>query len=103
LQNAGVLSDSLGIQIQQVDKLRFKFTQLRLIEKFFHTMYLWECGNRCKAPATRDPINVDLDGSVFKEDWNYDSVIGMMMYLANNTCPNIAYADHQAARFTHQP
>lgn len=103
LQNAGVLSDSLAIWIQQVDKLRFKFTQLRLIEKFFYTKYLWEGGNRCKAPATTDPLNVDLDGSVFKEDWNYDLMLGMMMYLANNTCPNISYAVHQAARFTHQP
>jgi hypothetical protein len=26
-----------------------------------------------------------------------------MMYLANNTRPDIAYAVHQAARFTHHP
>jgi hypothetical protein len=30
-------------------------------------------------------------------------VIGMMMYLANNKGPDIAYAFHQAARFTHHP
>ena len=90
LQNEGAVSDFLGIQIQQIDKLKFKFTQLGLIEKLLRTMHLEEC-----TPATTDPLHADLDGSVFNKDWKYDSVIGMMMYLANNTCPDMQYADFQ--------
>ena len=30
-------------------------------------------------------------------------VIGMIMYLTQNSCPDIAYAVHQCARFTHSP
>jgi Reverse transcriptase (RNA-dependent DNA polymerase) len=102
LRNEGAVSDFLGIRIQQIDKLKFKFTQLGLIEKLLRTMHLEEC-NGCPTPATTEPLHADLDGPVFQEAWKYDSVIGMMMYLANNTRPDIAYAVHQAARFTHHP
>jgi len=65
-------------------------------------MHLEE-SNGCHTPASTDPLHADVDGPPFKEDWKYDSIIGMMMYLANNTRPEIAYAVHQAARFTHNP
>ena len=71
-----------------------------LIEKILQSMKLEDC-NGCNTPATTDPLHAEVHGEVFKEDWKYDSVIGMMMYLANNTRPDIAYAVHQASRFTH--
>jgi hypothetical protein len=37
------------------------------------------------------------------EDWNYASVVGMLLYLANNSRPDIAFAVSQCARFTHDP
>jgi hypothetical protein len=37
------------------------------------------------------------------ESWNYASVVGMLMYLAANSRPEIAFAVHQCARFTHSP
>ena len=57
--------------------------------------------NGCDTPATADPLHADKNGAPFKEDWQYDAVIGMLMYLAGNTRPDIAYAVYQAARFTH--
>jgi formate dehydrogenase assembly factor FdhD len=102
LQNEGAVSDFLGIWIQQIDKLKFKLTQLELIEKILTTMNLEEC-NGCQTPATSEPLHADIDGPTSKESWKYDSVVGMMMYLANNTYPEKTYAVHQAARFTHQP
>jgi hypothetical protein len=50
-----------------------------------------------------DPLHVDKDAEVFDEMWRYDPVIGMLMYLGSNTRPDIAYAVHQAARFTPNP
>jgi hypothetical protein len=44
-----------------------------------------------------------VDGAPFIEDWEYASIVGMLMYLAANTRPDIAYAVHQAARYTHNP
>jgi hypothetical protein len=65
-------------------------------------MNLENC-NGCDTPAATSPIHADQYGPVFNESCQYDSVIGMMMYLANNTRPNIASAVHQAARFIHHP
>ena len=37
------------------------------------------------------------------EAWEYRSIVGMMLYLAGRTRPDIAYAVHQCARFSHNP
>jgi hypothetical protein len=52
-------------------------------------------------PAETSPVGSDLDGLPFNETWEYDSLVGMLMYLASNTRPDIAYAIHQAARYSH--
>ena len=37
------------------------------------------------------------------EEWNYRSIIGMLLYLSTNTRPDIAFAVSQAARFSNHP
>jgi hypothetical protein len=37
------------------------------------------------------------------EDWEYSFMIGVLIYLACNSRPDIAFAVHQCARFTHNP
>jgi hypothetical protein len=57
--------------------------------------------NKCATPATTTPVGADIDGALLKEDWEYASIVGMMMYLASNTRPEISYDVHQAARYSH--
>ena len=49
------------------------------------------------------PLGTDANGSEAKRDWpnSYAYVIGMMLYLASNTRPDIYFAVHQCAWFTH--
>ena len=54
-------------------------------------------------PAVTTPLGQDLDGKAFSEEWEYSSIVGMLMYLGQNTRPDIAFAVHQCARFTHNP
>jgi hypothetical protein len=95
LQNEGEVCDFLGIHIKKNDNNEFLLTQTGLIEKVLATTGLQDC-NGCSTPASLELLHADKDG-----DWAYDAVIGMLMYLAGNTRPDISYAVHQAARFTH--
>ena len=100
LRDEGEVSAFLGIQIKKTGPNEFLLTQTGLIDKVLNATKMSRC-NGCDAPATVDPLHADKDGAPFKEDWQYDAFIGMLMYLAGNTRPDIAYAVHQAARFTH--
>ena len=46
---------------------------------------------------------MDEDGERYQEEWSYPSVIGMLLYLSSNSRPDIQFAVHQCARFTHNP
>jgi hypothetical protein len=87
---------------QKIGIKQFQITQPGLIDKILTTMNL-ENSNGCDTPAATSSIHADQDGPAFNESWQYDSVIGMMMYLDNNMRPDIAYAVHQAVGFTHHP
>ncbi|KAI2509164.1 hypothetical protein MHU86_5283 [Fragilaria crotonensis] len=100
LRNEGEVSAFLGIQIKKTGSKEFLLTQTGLIDKVLAVTKLTDC-NGCDTPATVDPLHADKDGEPFSEEWAYDVVIGMLMYIAGNTRPDIAYAVHQAARFTH--
>jgi hypothetical protein len=54
-------------------------------------------------PAATAPLGSDPNGRSFKEDWDYASVVGMLLYLSSNSRPDCQFAVHQCARFTHAP
>jgi hypothetical protein len=92
--------DYLGIE------LTFKGTKVTmrqdgLMKKIFKTTK-WEELSGDKTPAREKPIGADLEGKPFQEEWEYASVVGMLMFLVN-TRPDIQFAVHQCARFTHSP
>ena len=62
-----------------------------------------EKANSCKTPASTVGVGADVDGAPKKESWSYSLVVGMLLYLAGNTRPDIAFAVHQCARFSHRP
>ena len=52
-------------------------------------------------PGDKFPLVKDADGDPCREDWEYRSVVGMMLYLAGSNRPAISYAVHQYVRFSH--
>ena len=77
-------------------------TQPGLIKKILATTGLEEC-NPNRAPSSQAGLGADPNGPPSKEPWSYSSVVGMLLYLATNTQPDIAFAVSQVARFNSAP
>jgi hypothetical protein len=102
LRDKGEVGDFLGIRITKTGPITFKLTQTGLIYKILQAVGLEECRG-VSTPAETKALGSDLEGALFDEEWDYAPLIGMLMYLSSNTRPDIAFAVHQAARFTHNP
>ena len=76
--------------------------QLGLIKKFLETVGMLDCTPK-PVPATIKPLPTDPNGLHHHENWEYASAVGMLLYLAGNAYPEIQFAVHQCARFTHAP
>ena len=50
-------------------------------------------------PATK-VLHNNEDGEERRLDWNYRSVVGMLMYLASSTRPDILFAVHQCEKYS---
>ena len=97
------MSKFLGIDIKTLDDVGFQFCQTGYIRKFLEATRIDHC-NGFPTPTNIDaPLGTDANGSEAERDWpnSYASVIGMMLYLASNTIPDISFAIHQCALFTH--
>ena len=75
-------------------------TQTGLIQKVITALGV-EDANPKAVPSPREPLGRDLKGTPFSGEFNYASVVGMLLYLCNNTRPEIAFAVNQCARFNH--
>ena len=98
----GDVSAYLGIDFERLNNGQIKLKQYGLIDKVLNATGLQDC-NPDKTPASQKPLGKDQDGEDYAEQWSYASVVGMLLYLASNSRPEIAYAVHQCARFTHNP
>ena len=97
------MSDLLGIDIMALDNGGFQFCQTGLIRKVLEATGM-EHSNGLPTPTKVEaPLGTDVNGSEAKRYCpnSYASVIGMMLYLALKTRPDISFAVNQCARFTH--
>jgi len=94
-------SEFLGIKMEKQPDGSIELTQKGLIEKLIKTTKLEDC-NPNYLPATA-ALGSDPQGQAMKEDWNYSSVVGMLLYLSTNTRCDIVFAVSQVARFSSNP
>ena len=45
-------------------------------------------------PNSTTTLGIDKDGNMFKESWDYVTILDMLMYLTNNSISNIAFVVH---------
>ena len=103
LRDEGEVGAFLGIQIERHENDNFYLTQTGLIKKVLITAGMENSKATVKTPASTTPLGLDINGDSFNESWEYPVIIGMLLYLSQNSRPDIAYAVHQCARFTHCP
>ena len=92
----------LGILLEKQPDGSIELKQTGLIDRIIKVMGL-EDSLLKPTLALPEPLGKDEKGAKACEKWSYASVVGMMMYLSSNSRPDIAFAVHQAARFTHNP
>ena len=102
LRDEGSVGDFLGIRIEKCARNTFKLSQTGLIEKVIKASGMTDC-NTAVTPASTDALGTDKHGENINESWEYPEIVGMLMFLATNSRPDIAYAVNQCARFTHDP
>ena len=96
----------LGIDISNSKHVpgKIELLQVGLIDRILQVLNLdKENASVRHEPASTTPLGKDEQGAPRKEQWSYSSVIGMLLYLASNSRPDIAFAVNQAAKFTHNP
>jgi hypothetical protein len=78
-------------------------TQTGLIKKIISLCGL-EDSNSKGTPADSSPLGPGNDSDPPHDKlWSYPTMIGRLNYLGNNTRPDLQYAVHACARYTHRP
>jgi Reverse transcriptase (RNA-dependent DNA polymerase) len=101
LEKEGDMFAFLGIDIRRVGT-QIELMQKGLIEKVIKYLGLQDAKPK-STPASTHPLGSDKDGDPFTESWSYPAAVGMLLYLSSNTRPDIQFAVHQVARFSHDP
>ena len=92
----------LGVDIKPQPDGSIHLLQTGLIERILADLDLTDSTTTKNVPAV-DILGPHKDSAPLRGPYNYRSVLGKMMYLSTNTRPDIAFANHQCARFSIDP
>ena len=95
----------LGVRLERDSETGLlEMKQEGLINRVIETLGL-DIGiiNGKATPAEGKPLVKDVDGDIAGQHFSYSSVVGMLLYLAGHTRPDIAYAVNCCARYMFCP
>lgn len=95
----------LGVKLLKSESTgQMVMTQEGLITRIIEALGLDTTASKPRhTPCLKAPLTKDLDGDPCSGDFSYASVVGMLLYLAGHSRPDIAYSVSQVARFTFAP
>jgi len=104
ISDEGALTDYLGIKIDHQHNGTFRLTQPQLINSILEDLHLTDPCKRLYLPYLITKIlDKDSEGAPFDDHFDYQLVIGMLLYLEKSMRPELAYAVHQCAQFCTNP
>lgn len=92
----------LGVKMDRKEDGSIELLQLGLVDCIISAVGL-EGSKSKETPAILGALPKDENGEPCNEYFNYGSVVGMLMYLAGHSRPDLGFAVHQCARYTHCP
>jgi hypothetical protein len=100
----GEIGDYLGVKVTRTTAGTIELRQPHLIQQILDEVgMLPQSKTKDKAAPSSTILRRDLDGTPFREKWDYRRIIGKLNFLEKSTRPEIAYAVHQCARFANNP
>lgn len=104
LEEEGDAAGFLGVKLTRIEETgQILMTQEGLITRIIEALGLDENSTSRPTPCHKTPLTKDLDGDPATGNFSYASVVGMLLYLAGHTRPDLAYSVNSAARFTFAP
>ena len=99
----GYIENYLGIKIEPVTEGRYRLTNEDFIKKVLKEKGIQEGNPENNTTTSTGLLGKDCNVRVPKRQHKrqYDSVIGMMIYLASNRRHTISFAVHHCETFTH--
>ena len=95
------MKESVHLNVDHTDGA-IELTQVGLIDRIVFAMGLTDA-TEVKTPVEYGALQKDEDGENCDTSFNYPSIVGMLLYLQNNTRPDITFAVSQCARYTFCP
>jgi hypothetical protein len=92
----------LGVEVIRKENGQVELLQRGLIDKVLFTCGMTNCNTKA-TPCYQTPLGTNPEGESVTGKFEYASAVGILMYLSSNSRPDIQYAVHQCARFTHFP
>ena len=100
----GDLKDYLGVDISPQPDGSLHLSQSKLIEQILADMNFQQNTSSVPCPARiGEVLTKHTDSNEHKADWHYRSIIGKLNFLEKSTRPDLAFAVHNAARFSIDP
>jgi hypothetical protein len=93
-------ADYVGVNISKLRDGFYKFTQCALIDSIINDVGLNDSKSK---PVPTKQLHALKDDPPFDLDFNYQSAVGKLNYLAHTTRADIMYATHQIAKYSSDP
>jgi len=104
LEEEGDAAGYLGVEMTKTEEGLIEMKQTGLIDRILEALGLdTKYATNKWTPAEGKPLTKDEDGEPPQGSFSYSSVVGMLLYLAGHTRPDIAYAVNCCARYMFNP
>ena len=100
IKNQGHPADYIGGNIKQMKDGSIKLSQRALIDTIIQDADLQDSKVKAVLAKVSEHLHAHLDKPAFSLNFNYQSMIGKLNYLAQTTRPDIMYVTHQLAKYS---